>query len=78
MKNKNVVDEAKEFNRIVREYTIVFFSSITLYLVLHYYATVKRGYESVGGEVFSFLYVILIYLAYKKVVSMVYKRKQKK
>ena len=49
--------------RFIIKWAIVLFASVMLYKLCHYVATLDRGYEAIGGEMFMFLIPFFVWIA---------------
>ena len=49
--------------RFVIKWSVVLLVAVIFYKVCHYIATLDRGYEAIGGEVFMFLIPFFVWIA---------------
>lgn len=59
MKVKNFLKENK---KVILKWFFVFVLSAVAFVGLHKLATVDRGYEAIGGEMFMFLIPIFVWI----------------
>lgn len=49
--------------KFIIKWSIVLLASVMFYKVCHYVATLGRGYEAIGGEMFMFLIPFFVWIA---------------
>ena len=58
-----VIKFLKENWKWILKWTFVFVLSVVAFVVLHKLATVERGYNAIGGEMFMFLIPFFVWVA---------------
>lgn len=53
----------KKNYKCIIKWLIVLLASVLLYKLCHYVATLDRGYEAIGGEMFMFLIPFFVWVA---------------
>ena len=49
--------------KFIIKWSVVLLASVMFYKVCHYIATLDRGYEAIGGEIFMFLIPFFVWVA---------------
>ena len=49
--------------KFIIKWVVVLLASVMFYKVCHYVATLDRGYEAIGGEIFMFLIPFFVWIA---------------
>ena len=60
-----VIKILKENWKWILKWAFVFVLSVVAFIVLHKLATVERGYNAIGGEIFMFLMPFFVWVAPK-------------
>jgi hypothetical protein len=55
----------KANKKCILKWTFVFVLSVLAFIVLHKLATIERGYNAIGGEMFMFLIPLFVWIAPK-------------
>lgn len=58
-----VIKFLKANRRMILKWSFVIALSVGAFIVLHKLATVQRGYNALGGEIFIFLIPLFVWLA---------------
>ncbi len=66
----------EKLNRKIMTVTGIFALSILLYFIIHYIATLQRGYEAIGGEILALQIPVLIYVMYWEYKDRIKRRKE--
>ena len=53
----------KKNYKFIIKWLIVLLAAVMFYKVWHYVATLDRGYEAIGGEMFMFLIPLFVWIA---------------
>lgn len=58
-----VIKFLKANKKVILKWFFVFVLSAVAFIVLHKLATVERGYNAIGGEIFMFLIPFFVWIA---------------
>ena len=58
-----VIKFLKSNKKVILKWSFVFVLSVVAFLGLHKLATVERGYNAIGGEIFMFLIPFFVWIA---------------
>jgi hypothetical protein len=58
-----IIKILKENWKCILKWTFVFVLSVVAFILLHKLATVERGYNAIGGEMFMFLIPFFVWIA---------------
>lgn len=58
-----IIKFLKANKKMILKWTFVFVLSVVAFVVLHRLATIGRGYNAIGGEMFMFLIPFFVWIA---------------